>query len=100
MGGAGLWGGWGGSVHVAVHMMCFIEFYVQSFCNKQLVETSEMGFTCIYLAAAFLMCVERTWRGCFSNLCRSGRRRRDEVRWWLVREVVNTTGGSLCQNSH
>lgn len=43
----------GGSVHVSVHM-CFIEFYVQPFCNKQLIETSEKGFTCIYLAAAFL----------------------------------------------
>lgn len=36
----GLGGPW---VHNSVHM-CFIEFYVQSFCNKQLVEISEMCF--------------------------------------------------------
>lgn len=30
-------------LHISVHT-CFIEFYVQSFCNKQLVETSEMWF--------------------------------------------------------
>lgn len=41
-------GGGGLSLHISVHT-CFIEFYVQSFCNKQLVETSEMWgfFKCV-----------------------------------------------------
>lgn len=44
-------GGGGLSLHISVHT-CFIEFYVQSFCNKQLVETSEM---CVVV---FFKCVK------------------------------------------